>query len=319
MRHHGHHAPYVHTNSAPRQKPESRFFEINQHRRSFGRFRRAPPVFQATCKTGRWRPCPQGPILRKIAPAKAAACMESRAIRGLRHAGLVTCFFVGGSATVWVWPIAGGASAFLPAPIPTARMRAAPQPLAPDGRNLPDSLAANVLKGPMIPTRDYSFRKVTFDDLALLKAWQLKPHVSQWWGPDAPFDAVTFADPRVARWIVSNADRPFAFMQDYSVHGWHDHHFAHLPQGARGIDQYIADPEMIGLGHGPAFIGTRMQALFAAGAPVIATDPHPSNQRAIAAYRKLGFTTSGPPQETRWGLILPMLAWRSADRTLGAL
>ena len=29
-------------------------------------------VFQATCKTGRWRPCPQGPILRKIAPAKAA-------------------------------------------------------------------------------------------------------------------------------------------------------------------------------------------------------------------------------------------------------
>ena len=156
----------------------------------------------------------------------------------------------------------------------------------------------------------YTFRKATPADLPLLAAWRSTPHVRAWWDSDTSYDAAALADPRVARWIVSTAGRPFAFMQDYTVHGWEDHHFAGLPEGARGIDQYIGDPGMIGLGHGSAFIGMRMKALFDAGAPVIATDPHPDNRRAIAVYSKLGFESSGPPQETRWGLILPMLARR---------
>jgi aminoglycoside 6'-N-acetyltransferase len=156
----------------------------------------------------------------------------------------------------------------------------------------------------------YSFRKATLDDLDLLREWQSKPHVRQWWGSDEPFDEEDLVDPRVARWIVSSFGRPFAFMQDYTVHGWEDHHFAKLPKGSRGIDQYIGDPEMIGLKHGPAFIGARMQALFDKGAPVIATDPHSDNERAIAVYKQLGFEPFGPPQETQWGLILPMMAKR---------
>lgn len=156
----------------------------------------------------------------------------------------------------------------------------------------------------------YSFRNVTLDDLPLLAAWQSHPHVRAWWDSDGAYDAADLADPRVARWIVSTAERAFAFMQDYTVHGWEDHHFAGLPKGSRGIDQYIGDPEMIGLGHGSAFIGARMKALFDAGVPVIATDPHPANERAIAVYKKLGFESSGSPEETRWGLVLPMLARR---------
>ncbi|MCR9134379.1 MAG: acetyltransferase [Alphaproteobacteria bacterium] len=160
----------------------------------------------------------------------------------------------------------------------------------------------------MIATDQYRFRKATSDDFVLLKAWQSTPHVSAWWDSDEPCDEAYLADSRVARWIVSFAERPFAYMQDYTVHGWEGHHFAHLPKGSRGIDQYIGDPDMIGVGHGSAFISKRMQALFDDGAPVVATDPHPDNQRAIAVYRKLGFEPSGPPQETRWGIILPMLA-----------
>ena len=162
----------------------------------------------------------------------------------------------------------------------------------------------------MNPASRYSFRRVTLDDLALLKAWRSAPHVLEWWDAAEPYDEEELDDPRVARWIVSTAGRPFAFLQDYTVHGWEDHHFADLPKGARGIDQYIGDPEMVGIGHGSAFIEMRMLALFDAGAPVIATDPHPDNQRAIAVYRKLGFEPSGPPRETEWGLILPMLASR---------
>ncbi|SMX39523.1 GNAT family N-acetyltransferase [Maliponia aquimaris] len=162
----------------------------------------------------------------------------------------------------------------------------------------------------MSATHPYSFRKATPDDLALLAAWQAHPHVREWWGSAEPYDAADLADPRVTRCIVSIHGRPFAFMQDYTVHGWTDHHFVDLPKGARGIDQYIGEPELLGLGHGSAFIGARMQVLFDQGAPVIATDPHPDNARAIAVYRKLGFASAGPPQETRWGLILPMLARR---------
>ncbi|MEY1555851.1 GNAT family N-acetyltransferase [Yoonia sp. R2331] len=156
----------------------------------------------------------------------------------------------------------------------------------------------------------YSFRNATLDDLDLLMGWQANPHVAAWWDTDAPYDADDLADPRVARWIVSIADRSFAYMQDYTVHGWDEHHFAYLPAGARGIDQYIGEPDLIGCGHGTAFIGARMQALFDAGAPVIATDPHPENKRAISAYSKLGFRPDGPPQKTKWGLILPMRASR---------
>lgn len=161
-------------------------------------------------------------------------------------------------------------------------------------------------------TRDsqYSFRKVVLDDLPLLAAWQSAPHVRQWWESAEPYSAADLADPKVARWIVSSDGHPFAFMQDYTVHGWEDHHFAGLPEGSRGIDQYIGDPEMTGRGHGQAFIRARMNALFEAGVPVIATDPHPENPRAIAVYKKLGFEPAGPPEMTQWGLILPMLARR---------
>jgi len=162
----------------------------------------------------------------------------------------------------------------------------------------------------MVAGNQYSFRRATLDDLDLLIEWQSKPHVREWWDSDEPYDEEELADPRVARWIVSSFGRPFAFMQDYTVHGWEDHHFAKLPKGTRGIDQYIGDPEMISVGHGSAIIGARMHALFAEGAPVIATDPHPNNERAIAVYKKLGFEPFGPPRETEWGLILPMMANR---------
>lgn len=154
----------------------------------------------------------------------------------------------------------------------------------------------------------YDFRKLTVDDLELLMEWQSRPHVRRWWDFDQPYDEDKINDPRVARWIVSTNDRAFGFIQDYTVHGWDGHHFEQFPKGTRGIDQYIGDPDMIGLGHGSAFIAARMRLLFDEGAPAIVTDPHPENYRAITVYEKLGFEAYAPPQETKWGLILQMKA-----------
>ncbi|WP_199910670.1 hypothetical protein [Loktanella sp. Alg231-35] len=35
--------------------------------------------------------------------------------------------------------------------------------------------------------------------------------------------------------------------------------------------------------------------------------PNPDNARAIAVYKELGFVPAGPPQNTQWALILPMI------------
>ena len=154
----------------------------------------------------------------------------------------------------------------------------------------------------------YRFREVGAGDTALLLEWRSRPHVTEWWGPPG-----AEVDPRVARWIVSLEGRDFAYLQDYAVHDEAGHHFAHLPEGARGLDQFIGEAEMLGRGHGPRFMAQRMAELFAQGAPVVATDPHPDNARAIAACRKAGFAVAGAPMETRWGRILPMTAWRDGS------
>lgn len=152
----------------------------------------------------------------------------------------------------------------------------------------------------------YGFRPATPADRDLLLAWRATPHVRAWWGPATPGAESTQEDPRVSRWIVSLGARPIGFLQDYTVHGWDDHHFASLPKGTRGIDLYIGERDMIGLGHGSGLMAQRMRSLFAEGAPTIAVDPHPDNARAIAAYRRVRFEVFGPPRGTKWGRILPM-------------
>ena len=143
----------------------------------------------------------------------------------------------------------------------------------------------------------------------MLEAWKREAHVAEWWDGD-PYTAADLNDPRVAMRIVEADGTPFAFVQDYDVHGWEGHHFAHLPSGSRGLDQFIGDPAMVGRGHGSTLLAQRMGELFAAGAPVLAVDPHPDNARAIAVYRKIGFKVAGEPRETEWGMILPMEASR---------
>lgn len=156
----------------------------------------------------------------------------------------------------------------------------------------------------------YIFRPAALSDLETLTDWHRLPHVAHWWDSAPNFSENDLADPRVARWMVETEGNAFAFMQDYDVHGWPQHHFGYLPQGSRGIDQFIGPPGMIGRGHGPRFIAQRLKSLFRNGTPVIATDPHPENARAITAYKKSGFHIVGDPRPTPWGLILPMEAHR---------
>jgi aminoglycoside 6'-N-acetyltransferase len=164
-------------------------------------------------------------------------------------------------------------------------------------------------------TAPYSFRPINDADLPMLVRWRAMPHVIEWWGdPALEDDEAKLDDPRIAAWVIEHEGRPFAYAQDYDVHGWPNHPFAHLPPGSRGIDQYIGEPDMLDRGHGSAFVRAHVARLFADGAPAVGTDPHPDNGRARRAYEKAGFMISSEPLDTPWGRAILMERHGGGDR-----
>lgn len=153
----------------------------------------------------------------------------------------------------------------------------------------------------------YLIRRAREADLPRLAEWRSRPHVRRWWGDpaEAPEDE-TLRDPRIGMWIVELAGRPFAFIQDYRVEDWPPHHFDYLPAGSRGMDVYIGEPHMVGLGHGSRLVRQHADRLFGLGAPAVGIDPHPDNAAARRAFEKAGFVVAGGPLQTRWSLAILM-------------
>jgi aminoglycoside 6'-N-acetyltransferase len=143
----------------------------------------------------------------------------------------------------------------------------------------------------MVPPM-YQFRPMTANDLPLVQHWLAMPHVAQWWGePGAQSDIVRgdLDHPAMDQFVVAADDRPFAYIQSYDPEAWETQPFGTQPQGTRGIDQFIGEPDMVDRGHGSAFIRAFIERLLAAGTPRVLTDPDPANARAVRAYEKAGF------------------------------
>jgi aminoglycoside 6'-N-acetyltransferase len=133
---------------------------------------------------------------------------------------------------------------------------------------------------------------MTADDLPLVRRWLGEPHVTRWWGePDEQFDLVSGDLDQLAmdQFIVARGDRPFAYMQCYDPTAWYGSGLGSQPAGARGIDQFIGETDMLDCGHGSAFIRVFIDRLLSTGTPRVVTDPDPANARAIRAYEKAGF------------------------------
>lgn len=132
---------------------------------------------------------------------------------------------------------------------------------------------------------------MTAADLPLIKRWLKMPHVIEWWGePGEQFDLVSgdLTHPAMDQYIVATGEREFAYIQCYRMTEWNTG-FGPQPDGTRGIDQMIGEPDMIERGHGTAFIRAFIEDLLAAGVPRVVTDPDPTNARAIRCYEKAGF------------------------------
>ena len=136
----------------------------------------------------------------------------------------------------------------------------------------------------------YQFRPMSAGDLPLVRDWLRVPHVKEWWHDADDFEFVSgdLAHHDMAQFIVSVDQRPFGYLQCYRIGDWHAG-FGPQPDGTRGVDQFIADPKMVGRGHGSAFIRQFIEGLLTSGTPRIVIDPSPTNPRAIRAYEKAGF------------------------------
>ncbi len=153
----------------------------------------------------------------------------------------------------------------------------------------------------------FSFRPMGRDDVPMLAGWLREASVARWFA-DADYAsdlAQQLADARIRQQIVLLGDRPMAYVQDYDIHAFQQHHLAFLPPGARGIDTFIGAAGDQGQGYGSTYLGALIDALRRAGVPAFGIDPHPENTAAIRAYRKVGFQ---PQRErmTEWGLVLLM-------------
>jgi len=137
----------------------------------------------------------------------------------------------------------------------------------------------------------YAFRPMSAADLPTIQRWLGTPHVSQWWhDPAEQFELVSgdLDRPDMAQFIVAADACEFAYLQCYNLSAWNTG-FGPQPEGTRGLDQFIGKADMMGRGHGSAFIRVFADKLLTSGTPRVVIDPDPANTRAIRAYEKAGF------------------------------
>ncbi len=152
--------------------------------------------------------------------------------------------------------------------------------------------------------QDYIFRAVTAADLPMLHRWLATPHVRKWWGePDKELAMIAedMAGTVVDTLVVRQGLTDFAYVQHYEVHAFGEDHLDHFPVGTRAIDTFIGREDMVGAGHGSAYMRQLALQLLDSGVSGVLIDPNPENLQAIGAYRKAGFcrlervrTSEGP-------------------------
>ncbi|MCX5922136.1 MAG: GNAT family N-acetyltransferase [Candidatus Dependentiae bacterium] len=164
-----------------------------------------------------------------------------------------------------------------------------------------------------------TFKKITEDDVPLLRTWFQEPHVEQWWPtPEAEEDFIKHFVTRsrskdTFAYISKLNDVPFGYIQYYYFNRddqntggiWAP---GDLPETTVGIDQLIGDPQYLGKGYGTRMLQEFITYITQVLEPHITTiilDPKPTNTVAIKCYEKVGFKRVGVV-DAPWGPALFM-------------
>jgi len=153
------------------------------------------------------------------------------------------------------------------------------------------------------PRDRFAWRRVTSDDLGLLREWLARPHVRRWWNHETSAAAVERDFGPAARGeepsedlLVSLDGRPFGLVQrcrliDYPAYLAELRELVAAPDDALTLDYLVADPGQVGRGLGPAMLARVVEhswrdhpAATCVLVPVVAT-----NRASWRALEKVGF------------------------------
>jgi aminoglycoside 6'-N-acetyltransferase len=154
---------------------------------------------------------------------------------------------------------------------------------------------------------DYTFRYVTTSDMSILATWLKEPRVARWFDDPDYIGSIeeSLEDIRMQMRLVLYNSNPIAYVQDYDIHKWTEHHLAYLPPGSRGIDTFIGSEKWLGQGHGAKYLSLLCKMHFDHGVPAMGIDTDPKNVPARRAYEKIGFREDGVV-DSEWGEVLTM-------------
>jgi aminoglycoside 6'-N-acetyltransferase len=137
----------------------------------------------------------------------------------------------------------------------------------------------------------FAFRRLTREDLPLLRRWHASEHVRAWWGE---LDEAEYFDPDepVDRFVALLDGQPVGTIQCYR---WSDFPDEARVVGGRpgelGLDYLLGEAELIGRGLGPAMLRSFLtqEALRDEAASAIRIDVAEANRRSWRCLEKLGF------------------------------
>ena len=138
-----------------------------------------------------------------------------------------------------------------------------------------------------------NLRRAAISDLALLRSWDLKPHVAAASGEDGPADWETELR-RTASWqemlIAEIGGRPIGFVQIIDPAREDTHYWGDVAPNLRAIDIWIGEETDLGRGLGSTMMRLALDRCF--GDPSVAAvliDPLESNTGAHRFYERFGF------------------------------
>jgi aminoglycoside 6'-N-acetyltransferase len=152
-------------------------------------------------------------------------------------------------------------------------------------------------RGPAVP--ELGFRRLTRADFGDLERWRSAPHVRLWWGE--PLDAsgvekefgpcVDGVDPTLV-FLTTLAQHPVGMVQTYLLSDNPDYEAAVGVADAAGMDLFIGEPDLLGLGLGKAIVRSFVREIGWAAFPEVKrymAGPSARNIRSRRTFEAAGF------------------------------
>ena len=135
--------------------------------------------------------------------------------------------------------------------------------------------------------KNFTFKKISSDDIPLIHSWLTKPHVQEFWSENTVNDLEAFRkkmegkikEKGVNPFLVVLQGKPIGYIQSYSI-----------DSKTAGIDQFIGVEEFVNKGLGSMFVKEFTDDLLKSKKFTrIVTDPSVLNFRAVKALEKAGY------------------------------